>query len=296
MPLEDFIIYVYCCVVENYEELTKERPLRKCGYNPKLSDSEVITMEIVGEFMGKDQDKSMWQYFQSHWKPWFPNLGSRSNFAKQCANLWKIKEQIARRLVAQMGGDKSSVHSIDGFPIPVCKRTRAGRSRCFKNEAGYSYCAAKEEKYYGFKGHLVISSNGIITNFAFANASVDERDVADELTQGIIGVLLGDKGYIRPYLYKKLLKRRLELQTPLRKNMTDSRCKKFVGLLMRIRRRIETVIGQLTERFHIQKVRARDSWHLCNRLNRKILAHLVCSFINTRLSRPAIQFDGLVQI
>jgi hypothetical protein len=60
--------------------------------------------------------------------------------------------------------------------------------------------------------------------------------------------------------------------------------------------RIETVIGQLTERFHIQKVRARDSWHLCNRLNRKILAHLVCSFINTRLSRPPIQFDGLVQI
>jgi hypothetical protein len=85
---------VYCCVVENYEELTKERPLRKCGYSPKLSDSEVITMEIVGEFMGKDQDKSMWQYFQSHWKAWFPNLGSRSNFAKQCANLWKIKELV----------------------------------------------------------------------------------------------------------------------------------------------------------------------------------------------------------
>jgi hypothetical protein len=54
MPLEDFIIYMYCCVVENYEALTKERPLRKCGYSPKLSDSEVITMEIVGEFMGKN--------------------------------------------------------------------------------------------------------------------------------------------------------------------------------------------------------------------------------------------------
>ncbi len=87
MPVENFIIYViiyvYCCVVDNYNELTKDKPLRKCCYQPKLSDSEVITMEIVGEFMGKDQDKSMWQYFQSHWKPWFPNLGSRSNFAKQ---------------------------------------------------------------------------------------------------------------------------------------------------------------------------------------------------------------------
>ncbi len=72
--------------------------------------------------------------------------------------------------------------------------------------------------------------------------------------------------------------------------------KRFIRLLMRIRRRIETVIGQLSERFHIEKVRARYWWHLSNRLNRKILAHLVCSFIKTLLYRPAIQFNGLVQI
>lgn len=58
MPVENFIIYVYCCVVDNYNELTKGKPLRKCGYQSKLSDSEVITIEIVGEFMRKDQDKS----------------------------------------------------------------------------------------------------------------------------------------------------------------------------------------------------------------------------------------------
>lgn len=43
---------------------------------------------------------------------------------------------------------------------------------------------------------------------------------------------------------------------------------------MRIRRRIETVIGQL---FHIQKVCARDSWHLCNK-------YLLISFV--RLLTP----------
>lgn len=78
--------------------------------------------------------------------------------------------------------------------------------------------------------------------------------------------------------------------------MVDNRPKKSIRLLMAMRRRIETVIGQLTERFHIQKVRTRDWWHLSNRLSRKILAHIVCSFINYRLCRPATQFDGLVQI
>ena len=84
--------------------------------------------------------------------------------------------------------------------------------------------------YNAANGELAYDADGSAGK-ATVNALVDERDDADELTQGIIGVLLGDKGYIRPYLYKKLLKRRLELQTPLRKNMTDSRCKKFVGLL-----------------------------------------------------------------
>ena len=66
MPLEDFIIIVYCCVVDNYAALVKS-PLRSRGFETKLSDEEVITMEIVGEFMGKDQDKSLWRYFRNHW-------------------------------------------------------------------------------------------------------------------------------------------------------------------------------------------------------------------------------------
>jgi hypothetical protein len=38
-----------------------------------------------------------------------------------------------------------------------------------------------------------------------------------------------------------------------------------MDILMKARRLVETVIGQLTERFHIEKVRARDTWHLTNR-------------------------------
>jgi len=55
MPLEDFIIYVYCCVVDIYPQVV-DTPLRCRGFDPKLTDSEVITLEIVGEFLGKDQD------------------------------------------------------------------------------------------------------------------------------------------------------------------------------------------------------------------------------------------------
>jgi hypothetical protein len=58
---------------------------------------------------------------------------------------------------------------------------------------------------------------------------------------------------------------------------------------------VETVIGQLTDRFNIEKVRARDRWHLTNRFVRKLLAHTVAVFLNYCLPREPLQFEGLVE-
>jgi len=180
--------------------------------------------------------------------------------------------------------------------MPVCKITRAARSHCFKGEAGYGYCAAKDEKYYGFEGHMLISSDGVICGYTFAAANIDERDVLQDMTDGLTGMLIGDKGYIRPCLKEDLAKQGLDLQTLLRKNMKDERPKNFVTQLMKARRLVETVIGQLTERFHIEKVRARNCWHLFNRFIRKLLAHTVRIYLNNLLGNPCLYFEELVEI
>lgn len=294
MLVEDFIINVYCCVEEAYRELVK-LPLRSRGFEPKLTDSEVITMEIVGEFMGKDQDKSLWRYFRNHWHAWFPRSGSRSSFVKQSANLWALKALIQRRLAQSMGALTDPVHSVDGFPMPVCKITRAAHS-VFKSQAGYGYCAARDETYYGFEGHVIISFEGVIWGYTFAAANIDERDVLQDMTAGLKGLLMGDKGFIRPLLKAELAKQALDLQTPLRKNMADPRPKPVVAQLMRVRRLVETVIGQLTERFHIERVHARDLWHLANRFIRKLLAHTMGGFLNKLFGHQPLQFEALVEI
>ncbi len=52
-------------------------------------------------------------------------------------------------------------------------------------------------------------------------------------------------------------------------------------------RRIETVIVQLIERCYIQKVRAKDLWHLTHRITRNILSHIIVVNSNMRLgSQP----------
>ncbi|MBD1944577.1 hypothetical protein H6F50_19815 [Coleofasciculus sp. FACHB-712] len=82
----------------------------------------------------------------------------------------------------------------------------------------------------------------------------------------------------------------IELETALRSNMHDTRDPAWLALLKRLRRLVETVIGQLVERFSIEKVWARDLWHLTSRLNRKLLAHTVCRWLN-RHSLDPLQFE-----
>lgn len=54
MPLDEFIINIYLKVEKYYNLVVQKLLLRKGGFAPKLSDTEIICMELVGEFMGMD--------------------------------------------------------------------------------------------------------------------------------------------------------------------------------------------------------------------------------------------------
>ena len=290
---EDFIITVFCNVDDLWQEMTEGQKIRSRGFAPSLSDSEIITMEIVGEFQGIETDKGIWSYFKGHWSDLFPQIKSRSTFVRQAANLWCYKQQMQHRLAQKVGGLADSIHLIDGFPVPLCHYRRAKNCRLFTGLADFGYCAAKDEKYYGFKVHLVISLEGVITGFTLTPANASERDSLWEIAHGITGLLIGDKGYLGKDLQQDLLNWGIDLQTAKRSNMTENRGRHWVKLLVKTRRLVETVIGQLTERFHLHKVRARDLWHLTHRLNRKLLAHTLAFWINRDSAYP-LQFEQLI--
>jgi hypothetical protein len=48
MDLSTFIVAVFCLLDDRLEE----KKLRQRGPSPELSDSEVLTIEIVGEYLG----------------------------------------------------------------------------------------------------------------------------------------------------------------------------------------------------------------------------------------------------
>ena len=64
--------------------------------------------------------------------------------------------------------------------------------------------------------------------------------------------------------------------------------------LNRARRLIETVQGQLADRFGMKKTTARDPWHLQNRVHRKGLSHTVAYWLCTQMGESPLQFERLL--
>ena len=58
MDLNTFIISVFCLIDDRIEG----RHFRARGPLPKLSDAEVLTIEVVGEFLGLDEDTELLAY------------------------------------------------------------------------------------------------------------------------------------------------------------------------------------------------------------------------------------------
>jgi Transposase DDE domain len=126
-------------------------------------------------------------------------------------------------------------------------------------------CAAKQEKYYGFK--VLMNSAGEI--FRWWPANIDEREMLDAVVSAMSGLLFADKGLISADLTDQLAGRGVDLTTPLRANMTDDRPPWLIRQAMRLRRGIETAC--LVEDFGVLRNKGRDFWRA--RFLRKVLAY-----------------------
>ena len=295
MDRPHFIIMVYVLVCEHYRVIRAQYPLRRGGFAPALTDEEVITIEICGEYFKLATDEDIVAHFQAHYQDWFPQLRDRRLFVRQAANLWQIKALIQQRLTHVSGQANDPVQVIATMPLPLCTSTRAPRDRCFKPEADDGYCAAKDLPYYGFKLGLRVARSGMIIHYPLLPARPHDVQVTEELVADFAGVVPADTGFIDAVRQALLAERHgIMLVTPPRQRMQAAFAPAILKTCARWRKRVETVGSQLTDRFAVARIRVRDLWHLQHRLIRKILAHTVGVFFNLQFGRKPLDLDGLV--
>ena len=279
MDLNTFIVGVFCLVDDRLEG----KRLRSRGPSPKLLDSEVITMEVVGEFLGLDTDRGIYAYFSRHYAEWFPALSGvhRTTFARQAANLWKVKEGIWLYLLEHellLAQDlEEPLLAVDSFPMPICKKVRSYRCKVMRELADRGR-DSNLGKFLGMRAHLLIAWPGIIVRAEVCGADVHDTHPAERLLEGIgRGWVLADRNYWSPLLREQLheVEGGPMLMARFKRNNETEKRRGLVWprWLSAKRQKIETIFSQLVERFNMKRVRTRDAWHFSSRFLRKLLSH-----------------------
>jgi hypothetical protein len=150
------------------------------------------------------------------------------------------------------------VFIIDSMPLPVCKRARARRCKKVRGIAFCGYCAAKKEKFFGWRLHLICTADGIPVAFDLLPAAAHDLTALHELAFGLPAgaTLFGDKGFISALDAHSLLEATgVRLVTARRTNMSPNSWADDFDLA-RYRKQIETVYSQL-ESMGLQRLHAR---------------------------------------
>jgi hypothetical protein len=153
-------------------------------------------------------------------------------------------------------GEDTGLAFVDATSLVVCHNRRIHNHKVFKAVARRGKTSMGW--FYGFKLHLVVNDRGELLAFRITPGNVDDREPVPELTQGLTGKLIGDRGYISHQLFHILWERGLHLVTKIRKNMHNKLMPLIDKLLLRKRAIIETINDQIKNIQQIEHTRHRS--------------------------------------
>jgi hypothetical protein len=152
-------------------------------------------------------------------------------------------------------GEDTGLAFVDATSLVVCHNRRIHSHKVFKAVARRG--KTSRGWFYDFKLHLVVNDRGELLAFRITPGNIDDREPVPELTQGLTGKLIGDRGYISSQLFRVLWERGLHLVTKIRKNMHNKLMPLVDKLLLRKRAIIETINDQIKNIQPIEHTRHR---------------------------------------
>lgn len=228
----------------------------KITRTPSLHPSEIATILNLFSQSHYDSLKHFYleQILDGNFKSYFPHAVSYKWFNQLiptallplCLSLDKHR------------GEETGLYVVDSSAIEVCHIKRASSHKVFKGFASKS--KSTKGWFFGFKLHLLINHIGELMSFKISPATTDDRKTVLSLAEGLIGLLLGDRGYISEKLKKILNSMGLKLMTKLRKNMKKTQSEEE-EIMLKKRGLVESVLNILKSYFKIEHTRHRNPLH-----------------------------------
>ena len=247
---------------------------------PKLSDLELVAINITAEYLGIDSE---YQLFRNLKNTYVFEKIERSVYNRRRRKLFSWIEEIRRVIVSKLD-DFENIFILDSMPLEVCKIARSGRTKICKEvyyaQPNRGFCASQQTSFYGYKLHAVCSKSGVFQSFDLSPASVHDinflKDIKDQMSDC---TLLGDRGYLSADVQLDLFNSmNIKLETPMRANQKNYKKQPYV--FMKSRKRIETLFSQLCDQFMIRRNYSKTFVGLKTRVVSKITSLTMIQYLN----------------
>lgn len=278
---DDFCLWMYCIVEDTWRQV--QHLFKRPGPAPLCSDSELMTMALVGECKGWDRETLLLSEWADH-QDLFPITPSQSRFNRRRRHLMHAFNLIRKVVLRVLDLAQDRQCCIDSLPVPVVQfHLVPGSSKDWAiNGARFGRVSSKKQVIFGYKMQLLVTLGGVILDFELVPANCPDLQGGYELLEEHSDLdAVADKGYISKAVAQSLLEgNNICLMTVPRANMKRQLPSEVMQCINRVRQIIETVNGQLVEQLKVQSNHAHTFWGLCARLYTKLTAHTLCIYIN----------------
>lgn len=287
---DDFCLWMYVIIDDAWKQIAPlfQRP----GPPPSsCSDSELLTLALVGECRGWDVETELLSQWQSH-RDLFPHLPSQSRFNRRRRALTDAFNRVRQVVLRDFDAAYERYTLLDSLPIAVVRYAHVpSASDDWRiHQASYGRNQTKRQLFFGYKLHVLATLEGLLVDWSLTPAHVTDLAAASELlTQHTDLIVLGDKGYISAAVADDLWQQQhIRLLTLPKRNQRRTVALPDRKRFGNMRRWIETVNAQLTQQFHIEINHAHTFYGLCSRLATKLTAHTLSVYLNHRLGNQAL--------
>lgn len=183
IDLDTFLTTVYCIVSDMYQQRFAAHKPKRRGKRVELSDEEVLTLVILAQWQVNRSERDFVRYVASHWQSYFPRLLSQSQLNRRMRDVAGVLSALGPALAVALSEEWGGLvyEVVDGVPVPLMRRCRGDRHRCFANEAAVGVGGSDRDYYYGVKLLAAVNNLGLISGFVFGPANTEERWLAEAL-------------------------------------------------------------------------------------------------------------------
>lgn len=177
MDLDTFLTTVYVIVDDWYKQFGTLR--RKRGAPTRMSDSEVLTVALVGQWrvgVPWRSERGVVRYMQHHGRGWFPTMLERSAFNQRVRNLWAALVCLQQAVVTWMRPYGSAYECFDCVPLRACSvsqaRKRGGHWWWWSR---HGHGGTHGSQVFGDQLGVSVTPEGVVTGWLVSEANVDDR-------------------------------------------------------------------------------------------------------------------------